>query len=75
MSRKHYQAAAESLRFARPFAFDTYQHGTDEANGVVVAACDQWTADVRAIADVFAADNGRFDRSRFYAACGLEAVR
>lgn len=33
----------------------------------------QWCGDVLAIADALAADNPRFDRDRFYAACRLTA--
>jgi hypothetical protein len=61
MSRKHYVAMAESLRFARPEG----ETPTD------FKYLQQWTRDVIAIADVFAADNGRFDRNRFYRAAGL----
>jgi hypothetical protein len=63
MSRKHYEAAAKSLRFARPVG----ETPTDSKY------LQQWTRDVIAIADVFGADNGRFDRGRFYRACGLDA--
>jgi hypothetical protein len=31
-----------------------------------------WSRIVTAIADVLAADNPRFDRARFYKACGME---
>jgi hypothetical protein len=65
MSRKHYVAMAESLRFARP--------PRGEESPAPSPAVAQWQADVRAVADVFAADNGRFQRERFYRAAGLDA--
>lgn len=61
MTRKHYVAMAESLRFARP----------DGETPTDFTYLQQWTRDVVAIADVLAADNGRFDRGRFYRAAGL----
>jgi hypothetical protein len=64
MSRKHYRAMAEALRFERRYI--------EAMTGDASARVAQWSRDVRAIADVFAADNGRFDRDRFYRACGQE---
>lgn len=64
MTRKHYVKLAESLRFARP------DRGEESPAPNPHAA--QWQADVRAVADVLAADNGRFDRGRFYRACGFD---
>jgi hypothetical protein len=63
MTRKHYVAMAESLRFARP--------PQGEEHPAPSPSAAQWQADVRAVADVFGADNGRFDRGRFDRACGL----
>jgi hypothetical protein len=40
--------------------------------GPASAAYDQWRADVEAVADACAADNGRFDRGRFLRAAGVE---
>lgn len=59
MTRKHFQALADALRYARPSDPDAQ------------APVDQWARDVRAIADVCAGSNGMFDRERFYRACGL----
>lgn len=56
MTRKHYVQIAAAFRKLQPFA--------DEPHHM-----DQWAADVRGIADTLAADNPRFDRMRFYAAC------
>lgn len=60
MSRKHFQALADALKNLKPEADATPEAGA------------QWVASVRAIADVCASQNGLFDRSRFYAACGLD---
>lgn len=69
MTRKHFQAMADALRIARPLwpHTDIGRFSDPEAQ----AACDQWRHDVQAVADVFAADNGRFDRERFDRACGV----
>jgi len=59
MSRKDYRAIAAALRTNRvePIA------GWENVHL-------QWRGDVLTIADVLAKDNPRFDRERFYAACG-----
>jgi hypothetical protein len=56
MTRKHYITLAAALRRSQPFADEPHHF-------------DQWLDDVRAIANVLAADNPRFSRERFYAAC------
>jgi hypothetical protein len=58
-TKKTFEAVAAALAESRD-AFN----GSD---GMLV----QWNEDVRVIADVFAADNPRFDRARFYRACGV----
>lgn len=63
MSRKQYQAMAEALKSERQYI--------DSTDGTRSPRLSQWSRDVQAVADVFASDNGRFDRQRFYAACGL----
>jgi hypothetical protein len=70
VTRKHFQALADTLRHARPlWPHEDFGRFSDaEAQ----TAVDQWTRDVRAVADVCAGQNGRFDRRRFYAACGLD---
>lgn len=60
MSRKQFEAIASALRGNRPFE--------DEAPAVK----ETWRCIVRAMADVCAASNGRFDRDRFYRAAGYE---
>ena len=62
MSRKHYVALADALRSERQYIDDT--------DGARSPRLSQWSRDVKAIADVLAADNGRFDRGRFYRAAG-----
>ena len=71
MSRKHFKELADGLRHARPLwpAADIGRFSDPEAQ----AAVDQWKSDVRTVADACMYFNGRFDRDRFYRACGLEA--
>lgn len=57
MTRKDYELVAQALnstQLAEVFSLPHFQ---------------QWTADVEAVADALAADNDRFDRERFLAAC------
>lgn len=56
MTRKHYVLLARALAHVQPM---------DEEP----ISFQQWADDVRAIADVLAADNPRFDRQRFLFAC------
>jgi len=58
MSRKHFIAIAAGLRFELENATDVNMR-----NGVKHAAV--------AVADVCAGENDRFDRDRFYRACGF----
>lgn len=60
MTRKDYTMIAEALLMARP-------GGARSA----VRMADQWRYDVIAIANALQADNGRFDRERFYTAAGF----
>jgi hypothetical protein len=69
MSRKHFEAVAWALLQQRPD--DKYAPSRDWANG----QREQWEHDVRAMADVLAGTNGRFDRGRFYRAAGYEGVQ
>ena len=57
MSRKHYIATAEVLAIER-------KHAATEADRRAIDNV------ARGLADVFKRDNGRFDRQRFYDACG-----
>lgn len=59
MSRKHFVAVAAILAGERALA---------------TTAAERRSIDniARLLADVFKRDNGRFDRQRFYDACGVE---
>jgi len=58
MTRKDYVAIADALRNVKPTASHVWEL--------------QWKSDRVALANVFAADNPRFDRDRFYKACNPE---
>jgi len=62
MSRKDYVRIAAELREERETAIALFE--PMHAAGIAVAA--------QAVARVLAADNPRFDRARFLAACGIE---
>lgn len=62
MSRKDYEAFAVALASVRP-------EYTDHADKESWAQERQWESCVRAVGDVLAADNSRFDRVRFVQAC------
>ena len=62
MTRKHFQALAETLKGSRPWNIDS-------------AARFQWEADVKAVASALRQFNPRFNNARFLEACGVnEAV-
>ena len=59
MTRKDYISLAAALKAQQPAStWDANKHA-------------QYTQDVRAVAEVLAADNPRFDYGRFYKAAGL----
>lgn len=60
MSKKHFVAIAEALKNLR-------EHTKNQALPTVV----RHDLVAAAIADVFAEGNPRFDRQRFFAACGI----
>lgn len=77
MTRKHSVSIASALRHSRPTIEDFTTTSADGANTFsnhisYDAALSQWIADTRAVADVLAADNPRFDRMRFALACGSQ---
>ncbi len=67
MSRKDYVRLANALKYVRP----SNPLSTPENHKLVLESMSkQWLWTVDSIADVLAADNGRFDRERFNHACG-----
>jgi len=70
MSSKNYQAIARELASCSPLkALDSYgQRSADTCGDRVL----QFYYCVGAVADAMARDNPRFDRNRFYQACGIE---
>jgi hypothetical protein len=60
MSKKHYQAIASAMRITKP------------AHSTVCTTVQSWQQICQTLASVLAADNPRFDRSKFLDACGLE---
>ncbi len=66
MTRKHFNAIADSLRFSRPIVDLTSAQGRGRL--------DQWQTDCLAMADTCKSFNGRFDRDRFLGACSIETA-
>jgi hypothetical protein len=64
MTRQHFKALADRLKDERPIYT---QYGDHD---IYLALDAQWARMVKAIADVCYASNGRFDRGKFYEACG-----
>jgi hypothetical protein len=73
-SKKTYEAVASKLHMNKPnvpMGDDAAALTTNELTARVHKH-SQWSNDVVVIADVFSADNPRFNRTRFYRACGVE---
>lgn len=66
MSRKDYEAIASVIRGEIAIAENVYNDDVARRTAVSIA---------RSIAERFAQDNLRFDRSKFYAACGMKLER
>jgi hypothetical protein len=66
MTRKDYEKFAEMIRYnkANPGIVNA-----DAENGYQIALMDM----AQHMADIFRADNPRFDRGRFLKACGIES--
>ena len=65
MTRKDYVAIAAAFKWTHPGA-------VLEGSSGIERRLTQWAFDVRKVADVLHADNPRFDRIRFYEACGYD---
>ena len=77
MSRKHFFALAEKFRLSKPLVpigADADALTTQEYRARC-AKLVQWQNDVVIVADVCAEMNFRFNRTRFYAACGVDSAR
>jgi hypothetical protein len=64
MTKKDYVMIASALKCLSPIKYDD-----DLPGGGYSDAHRTWKDCVTGIADAMAADNGRFDRARFYDAC------
>jgi hypothetical protein len=76
-TRKDLYRIADAFAQSKP---DTKPEAHEYRAGKL-AALEQWLKDVRAVADALEVTTGfttngnrRFDRDRFYAACGVEAA-
>ncbi len=74
VTKRTFAAIAEKFRLSKPYV----PEGAD-ADALTAQECRarcakaaQWSNDVVVVADAFAAENPRFDRIRFYRACGVE---
>ena len=72
-SKKTYKAVATKLSLSKPYIPEGGDADALTRNELTarVHKHAQWSNDVVVIADVFSADNPRFDRMRFYRACGV----
>lgn len=64
MTRKHFKAIAESLKFSKPVRSGST---VDYAGRI-----NQWEHDVSTMADMCFEANDNFDRDKFLTACGVE---
>lgn len=73
VTKRTFAAIAEKLRLSKPHVpqgADAEALTTREYRARCAKSA-QWSNDVVVIADVFSAENPRFDRMRFYRACGV----
>lgn len=67
MTRKHFEALARSLKFAHPSVTRPADAPDSTYRKIAEAA---WRESVAAVADACKISNPRFDREKFYEACG-----
>jgi hypothetical protein len=66
-SKRHYEAIAKAMREAHVARDDEIEAGwLRDAGEANIVLCDT----IEILADMFGADNPRFDRGRFVKACG-----
>jgi hypothetical protein len=65
-AKRHYEAIAEAMQSAHPQEHPELYDGATSGNAIGRL---QWTVGVKALADMFAADNSQFKRERFISAC------
>jgi hypothetical protein len=70
MTKKNFEALAEALRERCP----NYVVGDDDASLSTRHQRVGWFQAVSAVTSVCEANNPRFDRERFYRACGIEVA-
>jgi hypothetical protein len=73
MTRKDYVAIAVALQTDAAHLYRAERRDYSQMNDWERGAYDQWNTTVRAVADVLARDNARFDRGRFLKACGVQS--
>jgi hypothetical protein len=74
VTKRTFAAIAEKFRLSKPYVpegADADALTTQEYRARCAKAV-QWNNDVVVIADAFATENPRFDRRRFYLACGVD---
>jgi len=74
LSKKHFDQLAAQFAKTQPNigSPDVVDALTAQEYRVRVERHRQWDIDVVAVADVLSASSPRFDRARFYRACGVE---
>ena len=73
MTKKDYDAIAEAINYGTVMFPDAAnESNADRYEAFMAGANDQVKQIVRRIADVMQADIPRFDRERFFKACGIE---
>lgn len=71
MTRKHFQAIADTLASLRPIPCES---SSERQRGIEIGRAHQWETAMEAMADMCARENPRFDRGRFFRACNAEDI-